>query len=133
MRIAIPCWRGRVSPVFDAARNLLLVDLENGRELRRETRPITEAGPCARAAEACGLGIDLLICGAISAPLEASLSRRGLRVVGFVCGPVERVIEAFLQGGLGSAAFRMPGCKGPRHSRGGRPGRGGPHFRKRSD
>ena len=34
MRIVIPQWQGRVSPVFDVAVNLLLIDIEEGRDVR---------------------------------------------------------------------------------------------------
>jgi predicted Fe-Mo cluster-binding NifX family protein len=110
VRVAIPQWQGRISPVFDVAGRLLLIDIDNGGELRREERPLARTDPLARAGELLGLGADVLICGAISAPLEAALASSGVRVIGFLCGPVEDVLAAFLHGDLANRAFWMPGC-----------------------
>jgi predicted Fe-Mo cluster-binding NifX family protein len=112
MKVAIPSWQGRVSPVFDAAANVLLIDIEDGHEQQREERPLTRTDVLARAKEFLKLGADVLICGAISAPLEAALASSGVRVLGFVCGPVEEVLAAFLDGQLAREAFCMPGCGG---------------------
>ena len=114
MRIAIPQWQGRVSPVFDVAGSLLLVDLEDGREVRREEVRLAETDAFDRAADLARLGTDALICGAISAPLEARLAAAGVRVIGFVCGPVEEILAGFLAGELANPAFLMPGCRGQR-------------------
>lgn len=118
MRIAIPSWQGRVSPVFDTAGKVLVVDVENGRELQREDWPLTKTDVLARAGEFLKLGADTLVCGAISAPLEAALVSSGVRVFGFVCGPVEEILAAFLEGRLSRQAFFMPGCGGRRRRMG---------------
>ena len=114
MRVAIAHWQGRVSPVFDAANSVLLIDFENGRERQREERALTGSDVLARAVEFLKLGAEVLICGAISAPLEAVLVFSGVRVFGFVCGPVEDVLAAFLDGKLDRQPFCMPGCGGRR-------------------
>jgi predicted Fe-Mo cluster-binding NifX family protein len=79
MRIAIPHWRERVSPVFDVAGNLLLVDITDGREQGRQSVPLAEDGPQARAARPTRLQTDVLVCGAISRPLEMALVAAGGR------------------------------------------------------
>ena len=118
MRIAIAHWQGRISPVFDAAGNLMLVDVEDGREVQREERKLEGPHPLARAAEVAAMGVDILICGAISAPVEARLASSGVRVAGFICGAVQQVLEAFLRGGLANREFAMPGCHGRRYGGG---------------
>jgi predicted Fe-Mo cluster-binding NifX family protein len=112
MRIAIPHWQSRVSPVFDAAASVLLFDIEDGAERQREERQLTRTDPLARAGEFLKLGADVLICGAISAPLEAALVSADVQVIGFVCGPVEEVLGAYLSGELANPAFGMPGVRG---------------------
>jgi len=126
MRIAIPTWRGRVSPVFDVAKNLLLVDAQNGREIRREEATVGPSDLVARAKRVAELGTELLICGAISWPLEAMLSSAGVRVIPHTCGPVEDVLRVFLSGQLTERALLMPGCCGRRRRFRGRRRRGGP-------
>ena len=120
MRIAIPQWQGRVSPVFDMAGSVLLIDVEDGLEQRREERKLTRTDPMARAAEFLKLGAGILICGGISAPLEAALASSGVEVIGFVCGPVEEVLAACLNGKLADRVFSMPGAHRQRRCLGGR-------------
>jgi predicted Fe-Mo cluster-binding NifX family protein len=111
MRIAIPQWRGRVSPVFDVAGNLLLVDLEDGREVWREEKRLPGADSVAHIPEFLKFGASTLICGAISAPVKARLVASGVEVIGFVCGKVNQVLAAYLNGDLAKGAFAMPGCR----------------------
>jgi len=126
MKVAIPHWRDRVSPVFDVAGSLLVVDLANGRELRREERPLTASDPLKRATQVSQLGAEVLICGAVSWPLQIALSSAGVRVVPFTCGTVEEVLSAFMSGKLTDGAFLMPGCRGWRRRWRARRGRGRP-------
>lgn len=111
MRIAIPQWQGRVSPVFDVAGVLLLIDIEDGLEIRREERRLLGTNPPARVAELLRFGAGILICGAISAPLQAGLIAAGMQVIGFACGTVDDVLAACLNGTLARRAFVMPGCQ----------------------
>ncbi len=114
MRIAIPEWQGRVSPVFDVARTLLVVDVEDGRELRREQVSLSAPDALGRVPELTRLGVHTLVCGAISAVLEARLAALGVGVIAFVCGTVEDILAGFLNGELATAGFLMPGCRGQR-------------------
>ena len=120
MRIAIPTWCGRVSPVFDVAKHLLVVDVDGTRDGSREDATIEETGPGRRARRVAELGVNVLICGAVSAPLEAMLISAGVRVILHVCGSVEEVLQAFVSGGLTDQAFLMPGCCGRRQRSRGR-------------
>lgn len=125
MKVAIPTWDGRISPVFDVARRLLVVDIESDTEVGREDTAVEEANPGLRARRVAQLGVNVLICGAISTPLEDMLVSAGVRVISHVCGPVEEVLHAFVSGRLTDQAFLMPGCCGRRQRGRGRY-RGGP-------
>jgi predicted Fe-Mo cluster-binding NifX family protein len=110
MKIAIPTWQGRVSPVFDVAEQTLLVSL-NGREessrCMESLRSMTLAKRAERLAE---LGVDVLLCGAISWPLETLLITNRIKVISLVCGDVEEVLHAFRDDTLKNEQFAMPGC-----------------------
>jgi predicted Fe-Mo cluster-binding NifX family protein len=124
MKVAVPTYGDRVSPVFDVARCLLVVDIDRGREVGREDTAITEADPGLRARHVADLGVDVLICGAVSRLLEGMLQAAGVRVIVHVCGPVEDVLRAFLSDGLTDQTFLMPGCCGRRRRARGRRGGG---------
>jgi predicted Fe-Mo cluster-binding NifX family protein len=109
MRVALPHWQGRVSPVFDVADDLLLVDIEQTTELHRESRTLMNSDPLRRAKEVVNLGTDVLICGAISLVLEIALTGAGVKVFGFVCGNIDEIMRAFAAGELLNPRFMMPG------------------------
>ena len=128
MKVGIPTWDGRVSPVLDVARRLLLVDIRENAELTRREEEIEEVPLATRVKRIRELGVEVLICGAVSWPLEAALAAAGVRVIAQTCGPVEDVLPAFLSGRLADGAFLMPGCCGRRRRMrgGGRGNRGRP-------
>jgi predicted Fe-Mo cluster-binding NifX family protein len=121
VRVAIPIWNERVSPVFDAATRLVLVDFENGTEQARREEAIQESLPPRRARRLVELGVDVLICGAISRPLASMLAASGVTVIPWTAGPVNDVVAAYLKGKLPDPRWLMPGCgAGPQRHRGGR-------------
>ncbi len=111
MRIAIPQWQERIAPVFDVAGHLLLVDVEGNRETHRAEKRLVRTELSARAAELLSCGTNVLICGAISAPLQFRIAASGVQVIAFICGAVDEVLAAYLNGTLGDPPFAMPGCR----------------------
>jgi predicted Fe-Mo cluster-binding NifX family protein len=114
MKVAIPYWQGRVSPVFDSATRVVLVDVADGEGSARTDLPLTATDPALRVRELSAGGTDVVICGAISWPMESVLSSAGIQVIAQICGYVEEVLRAYLEGRLADPAFRMPGCCGRR-------------------
>jgi len=119
MTIAVPVWDGRVAPVLDVARRLLVVEFGRGGEPERAELSITAVEPQERVSQIAGRKVSVLICGALSRVLESMLTAAGIEVVPYVCGPVEDVLQAYRDGRLQTEAFLMPG-----HSRSGRLRRG---------
>jgi len=116
MRVALPVWANRVSPVFDVARQILIVEVIGGEAAFSENHGVR--GPD-RVGLLSALGADVVICGAISHDLEERLVASGVEVVTEIRGNVEDVIRAYADGSLTSTRFSMPGC----HCRRRRPGR----------
>jgi predicted Fe-Mo cluster-binding NifX family protein len=117
-KIGITHHLGHVSPVFDVARNLLSVSIKDGQAEGREEVTLQTTDPFLRAQELRSLGMDVVVCGAISRPYETALSTKGIKVIGSICGPLEEVLWAFLNGTLEDAKFLMPGFGGLRRWRG---------------
>lgn len=124
MNLAIPQWQDRVSPVFDVATHLLLIELSDGRETARREVALETTDPLERARRVAAEQVNVLICGAISWPLELALRSAGVQVIAQTCGRIDEVIRSFLLGELEKEVFRMPGCCGRRRFRGGRGGLG---------
>jgi len=134
-RIAIPRWNGRVSPVFDTASRLLVVEVGEEGECSRFETDISEHFLPSKSIRLTGLGVDTLICGAISRPLAYMITTAGIKLIPWISGQVEDVLQAFITGTLFDLRFMMPGCagywgKGPagRQGQGGGRRRRGTHF-----
>jgi predicted Fe-Mo cluster-binding NifX family protein len=110
MKVAIPKWRHRISPVLDRSQILVLFDLENGKEVGRIKIRMTHTDPLARARQISDLGVDVIICGAVSSILEIALVSAGINVISCKCGPVKEVLNAYMENKLMDSAFLMPGC-----------------------
>jgi predicted Fe-Mo cluster-binding NifX family protein len=121
-RIALPDWNGRISPVFDSARHLLVVDADQGQETNRFREECAETLLPRRVHRLVELGVDVLICGGISNPLRSMAEAAGITVLPWQGGEVDEVLSAYLAGSLSGGTYSMPGRgagKGPRY-RGGR-------------
>jgi predicted Fe-Mo cluster-binding NifX family protein len=110
MRLAIPEWNGQVSPVFDVAARLLLLDVEQGREVHREIEILTGRTPEGRARRLGALDVDILVCGAISTSVEREANAAGVRVISLVTGPVEDIARIVALEREIPEVYLMPGC-----------------------
>ena len=108
--VALPNCQGRVSPVFDVAARLVLVNFKDGNESSRREVVLFEKTPEGIAHDLQELRIQVLICGAISAGLKEMLQRTGIRVLAEICGEIEPVLAAYKTGRLSTREFLMPGC-----------------------
>ncbi len=110
MRIAIPVWNGRVSPVFDVAKTIRVIDLDlrSGESVTDGTHVLNPTRPASTLSE---LGINVLVCSAISSPLEVTLNVLGVEVVSDICGSPEEIISALAAGDVELDRFRSPGSR----------------------
>lgn len=120
---AFAYWDGKIAPVFDVARQVLLVEKAPDAQETASERTVL-ALPETADGKADLLRTSLvttLVCGAISRPLQEAVQGRGILVLPFVMGDTEELIRAWRTDQLKLDAFLMPGCRG----RGGnRPGKG---------
>ena len=117
MRVAIPLWQGRISPVFDEASRILLVDISNKHEEQRREEFLIVQNPFERAKLLPKLGVDILICGMISQTQQTAIASAGIRIIPHICGSMEEVIAAFLDGRIDNGGLRMPGCRSEKRQR----------------
>lgn len=117
MKTAFPFWENRIAPVFDTARQVYIVEVESRRIVREDQESLTGDMPVQKALRLIDLGIGMLICGAISRPLQEMVIGCGIRVVPFVSGDLHEVIQAWLSRGLDRRIYAMPGCFGRRRRR----------------
>ena len=117
MRVAVPVFNGRVSPLFDTAQRILIADIADGEEVERTEHLIAGLLPRHRAKLLSEESVSQLICGAISFPMMNLIAARGISVSPNIAGYVDEVLRAYTSGTLFSPQFMMPGCWGQRGKR----------------
>jgi predicted Fe-Mo cluster-binding NifX family protein len=111
LKVAFAVWNDRIAPVFDVVREVHLTDFESGRVVREETEsPLWKGSLTEKAVWLAEQKVDVLVCGAISRPLQSVVAGYGIQVVPFVAGNLQEITRAWLAGTLESGRFAMPGC-----------------------
>ncbi len=86
MKVAISVFKDSVSTVFDASQHLLVLEINGAGEQKRAMVKLKTIDPIRRASQLSEEGVNVLICGAISMPMQASISARSIFVYPFVRG-----------------------------------------------
>jgi len=110
VKAAFASWNSRIAPVFDVTRQVRVVESQSGKPVGAAQEVELDGLPLARALRLAELGVGTLVCGAISRPLHDLVANQGIRVVPFVAGDLDSVVQAWLDGELNGGAFAMPGC-----------------------
>ena len=110
-KTAFSTWNSRIAPVFDVAGRICLVEIEAGRILNEIAEALPAEEPVEKVRHMIRLGVNTLVCGAISRFLHDMVKSSGITVVPFVAGDLQEVIHAWIGGRLGDS-FAMPGCCG---------------------
>jgi predicted Fe-Mo cluster-binding NifX family protein len=100
MRIAIPLFGSRVSPRFGCEPEVLIVDIEERKEISRQKFSTVGLGIPQRISLLSSLAVNTLICGGIDIFCLRSLSGRGFQIIPGVIGEADEVLEYFLSGKL---------------------------------
>ncbi len=111
MRIAIPIWEDKVSPVLDTASRLLIFEIEDQTESSRFEADLDKRDLWQRCLFIQEMDIDVLICGAVSYPFASMLEAFKISVIPDISGITEEVLKAYLEGNLLISKFMMPGCQ----------------------
>ena len=126
MKVAVTVWEDSVSTVCDFCNRLLVFDVMGDEVKNRSFMPFETRILPERVNQLGELGVEVLLCGAISRPLERMIRASGVKVIPCLRGSIEEVIGAYLVGGLSDARFILPGfgpgaicVRGRRRRRGG--------------
>lgn len=118
MKAAFAIWDSKISPVFDVTRQIHVVDAEAGKILGETQASLSGEMPTQKALRLAELGVQTLVCGAISRHTQVMVEVRGIRVIPFVTGELHEVINAWLSATLENELFAIPGCYGRKHRNG---------------
>lgn len=111
MKTALTVWGKWISPVFDAAQTFLIAEINDGQVQNRQLFKMETDSPLALAKLLKSEGVSTLICGAISEHPSQVLENESLRVIPFITGCTDAVLETLAKGKSIVPLFLMPGCK----------------------
>jgi predicted Fe-Mo cluster-binding NifX family protein len=98
--IAIPTFQERVSPLLDVSDRYAIYETENG-EIKQKVRITVSCDSDARRIERLReIGVDTIICGAVSGHIAHIINERGMRLISMAYGPLDEIIGAYLRNAL---------------------------------
>jgi predicted Fe-Mo cluster-binding NifX family protein len=109
MKIAIPEHQGRVAPVFDTCRRILIFMQEDDAQAMIAQEDWSGLAAQARSVRLKECGVDVLLCGAISCGIEEQVHRQGIRLIAWLAGDLPQVLTAFQDGSIMDPCYAMPG------------------------
>lgn len=121
MKAAFSTWDNRIASVFDASNSIRLVEVESGKIVHSEQDTLPDDLPVQKALRLVELNADVLFCGAISRTMHDLIVSYGIRVIPFVAGALDEIVDALAAGRSDWTSYAMPGCmgRGRRRSTGG--------------
>jgi hypothetical protein len=112
MRLAVPEYQGRIAPVFDCCKRLMLVLQQPLEDELFQNEDWASLPRLTRAARLIELKVELLVCGGISCWMEDQIRRHGIPMIPWVAGDVWEVLAALRQGRILDPQYAMPGRAG---------------------
>ncbi len=115
MITALTVWENRISPVFDSSRTLLVAEIEDKKISNRHYEPFNPCLPSHFADRLNALGVEVLICGAISQHPADIIEAIGIKLLAFITGNTDELLENLVKNKSIVPAFLMPGCRNRNH------------------
>ena len=117
IRVALPTFQNRVSPVIDSCAHMLVVDIHQSGEIGRENVFLGDMSLAERCSIFNKLNVHIVICGGISETFANMLTSMDIRLINGIAGDIDAVLSAYRSDQLNSPAFFMPGFKTYAHRR----------------
>jgi predicted Fe-Mo cluster-binding NifX family protein len=110
VKIAITIWGNRISPVFDAARTLLVARIENRSILEKNYTTFNPDSPQDLIRTLKQMTVSTLICGAISTKPADFIVESDIKLISFVTGNALDFLDSFATRQAIEKGNMMPGC-----------------------
>lgn len=119
MRVAIPHMGEWVAPCFEYSAAIAVFTIEDGTVVDRIDFPLRSREPFDRVRLIRDQQVGTLICGGVQEVYENSLRASGIKVISWVSGAVDDLLELYLRGqlipGSDRESPRKTGLSGDRH------------------
>jgi len=108
MKVAIPIFGSRVSPRFDCSNIFLIISIEENKVQSREKVIFSNPNPIQKVDDLANMGIDTVICAGLNEFSYQLFLNRGLKVIPWVTGNVDEIIDLLLKKELKSGITLFP-------------------------
>jgi len=108
MKLALAVFENRISVIFDNSRQLLIVSINDDFVVDRKEVSLNTLCTIRMVEQLKEESVGILICGAISDNLQRVIERNEIKVIPWISGPVQNVLDAWFNGTL--ERLVMPGC-----------------------
>jgi predicted Fe-Mo cluster-binding NifX family protein len=109
IRIAIPIFHKRVSPVLDTCTRLLIIDIDQEIEINRQEISLEKFSLIERFNLTKKMNVNVIICCAISEMMDHMIHGTDIQLICGIVGDVQQVLAAYLSNQLDDASFHIPG------------------------
>jgi predicted Fe-Mo cluster-binding NifX family protein len=118
MKIAIPINGGRIAPRLPLAKELIIVELQEKREMGREKVDISLLHPLEIPDFLASQGVTKVIAGGVTWHLQEALRLNNINVIWGIMGDVDEVLAFYLKKGLQDGMGPCPPMRRRRRFRG---------------
>jgi hypothetical protein len=117
MKVAVPEYQGRIAPVFDCCRRILIVVQNEHEEEVIIEEDWSMVPRLARPPRLKELVVQCVLCGGISCWMEEQIRERNIRIIPWISGDLWEVMKAFRNGVIHDQRYAMPGRGACRRTR----------------
>ncbi len=108
-RVAIPVFEQRVSPVLDLCHQMVIIDLDEGKEVQRHKLSLQMLSLSERCELISRWRVGKIICAGVSNLMVKLLAGKNIMLIDGKAGELDKIIEAYICNRLDDSCFIMPG------------------------
>jgi predicted Fe-Mo cluster-binding NifX family protein len=108
--VAMPVYQERISPLLDVARKFAIYELQNGEIKQKVFVDVGAESEPLRVEKLKEIGVSVIISGAVSDLVSQMVSEKGIRLISWVNGPADDVIDSYVKGVLESSRLKTSVC-----------------------
>jgi predicted Fe-Mo cluster-binding NifX family protein len=108
--IAVPVYQNRISPLLDVSDKYVIFETENGEVKQKINISLNVEGEPQRVEKLKEIGVNTIICGAVSGCVARIVYEKGIRLISMIYGPIEEIINQYLSNSLATNCPENTGC-----------------------
>lgn len=110
MKIALTVWNSRISPVFDAAKTILVAEIKNAEVTNKIYEFFDAQAPASLVKRLTELQVDLFVTGAITQTPASVIESSDITLIPFIGGRIDEALSLFANGESPAPKMALPGA-----------------------